>query len=165
MENPQPKPGNKLAVILSVSAVMLVFVYVALTNPQTSDMKKETQSEAKTETEVKLPEFDIVKNSLQGITRYIDVVTKSTNDAEIIGLNKALFREYYIDGITHFNIRYFDDRNIALVYNDSVSDPKTTEKESDRLFSHWKYKFTLNKDSAVSELSKNTGKDWKAISE
>ncbi len=98
--------------------------------------------------------FTILKNEKQGTTRKMTIFTTEKDDQRLIQVNNGLVKAYK-ENLTHLSIDYFDDENIAQDYFKKIVDPSISDKEKDRLFSHYIAGFTYNSVTGYKKLEKH----------
>jgi hypothetical protein len=110
-----------------------------------------------------LKEYKVVTKVEQGsaITMRI-AVQKNTSKDEIIEINNDLINTYS-KGLTHLNIDYFDDEEIAKTYFDKIN--QLTESEADELFKHYRATYKMNNTSGMNVLSLNENNNWTKVKE
>jgi hypothetical protein len=86
------------------------------------------------------------------------IYTTEKEGDRIIRLTDKLLNEN--KGLTHLNIEYFDDKELAMSYFDKQMDDTISRIEKDKMFTHYIASLTYNTVSGYKVLKKNQNNDW-----
>ena len=171
---PEQKPKKKgISKGLGCLIIFFIFAIIGIVAMITGEDKTTNTAIINTQTitnldnkpEVTLAQYEVIPNEIQGTTRKITVIVKPdiTKD-QVIAINDKLIKDYS-SGLTHLNIDYFDDEEIAANYTQRILDlnEQGKEKEADDLFKHYLANYTMNNSSGYNKLEYNESNDWVVI--
>jgi hypothetical protein len=102
--------------------------------------------------------YEIIKKIPGGTTLVMRIYTTEKEGDRIIRLTDKLLNEN--KGLTHLNIEYFDDKELAMSYFDKQMDDTISRIEKDKMFTHYIASLTYNTVSGYKVLKKNQNNDW-----
>lgn len=101
--------------------------------------------------------YEVVSEGGASDSHNMNIYTAEKNPAELIKINDKLIADN--SQYLYLFIRYFDDKIIAKDYFTKLADESISEKEKDRLFTH----YTADYKSTVNKLNINKDGEWVEI--
>ena len=102
--------------------------------------------------------FEVIKKVPGGTTLVMQIYTTEKESDRIIKMTDKFLNEN--KGLTHLNIEYFDDRELAASYFDKQLDEKISKAEKDKMFTHYIASLTYNTVSGYKVLKRNQNNNW-----
>lgn len=135
-----------LTTLLALFVLMIIFIS-SITKPEENTAAIQQNVSA----------YEVVTEGATGDIKNMDVYTAEKDANELIKINDKLVSEN--NQYPRLFIRYFNDKAVAKDYFKKQADQSISEKEKDRLFTH----YIADYKSTVNQLNFNKNNNWETI--
>lgn len=138
--------------------VVAVVILVVLGSGEENKANNSPVDSSSSSSSEKPLEYEVVKSLARGTTLTLRVYTTEKEDQRIIQVTDKLLSENA--GLTHMFVEYFDDKEIASKYFETILSEAVTEEEKDQMFKHYIATFKYNTTTDHKILQKNKNGSW-----
>jgi hypothetical protein len=141
------------------ATTVAVVLFFLLVQAALNDSKEKAQENALQETPKEAPlNYEVVRDIGGGTVVNQQIYTTEKDDNRIIQITDKIISEN--PKATHILIDYFDNKKVALEYNDKLFDEKVSDIEKDEMFTHYLFNLKYNTTTGYKVLMKQQDGDW-----
>jgi len=146
-----PLYKKTLKVILGLF-VVLILIIIFSTMSTSSDEKATSTTITDKSTEELSKYYEIAKEDIDRPTqRNISVYLSDT--AKLKAINEYLISKYNANKSNYMTVTYFDDKEVAKIYDDKIKNEGTSEKAAEKLYKHIIANYNFNPSNGYESLN------------